>query len=106
VIISLPISIINKNIRRNNLIHKKSRYSPKRVSCPSFAITRSNYLNKLDVIGPKYLKEDRRSIRSISLMSMTAGIVLTLSVDKKDGYYQGFNMFPSRLRAIPLSADG
>jgi hypothetical protein len=82
VIISLPISTFDKNLRRNNLIHKQSKCSLKWVSYPSFAITQSNYLHQLDVIGPKYIKEGRRFYSSISSMSMTVGIVFTLSVDK------------------------
>ena len=59
-IISPPISTINKILRRNNLVHKRTKYSPKGVNYPSLAITRSNYLHQLDVVGPRYLKEDGR----------------------------------------------
>lgn len=57
-IISPPISTINKILRRNNLVHKRIKYSPKGVNYPSLEITRSNYLHQLDVVGPRYLKED------------------------------------------------
>lgn len=59
-IISPPISTINKILRRNGLIHQKTKYIPKGVNYPSLAITRSNYLHQLDVVGPRYLKEDGR----------------------------------------------
>lgn len=59
-IISPPISTINKILRRNGLIHQKTKYIPKGVNYPSLAISRSNYLHQLDVVGPRYLKEDGR----------------------------------------------
>ena len=59
-IISPPISTINKILRRNDLIHQKTQYIPKGVNYLSLAISRSNYLHQLDVIGPRYLKEDGR----------------------------------------------
>ncbi len=59
-IIPPPISTINKILRRNNLMHKRTKYSPKGINYPSLAITRSNYLHQLDVVGPRYLKEDGR----------------------------------------------
>ena len=59
-IISPPISTINKILRRNDLIHQKTQYVPKGVNYPSLAISRSNYLHQLDVVGPRYLKEDGR----------------------------------------------
>jgi len=59
-IIPPPISTINKILRRNNLVHKQTKYSPKGVNYPSLAITQSNYLHQLDVVGPRYLKEDGR----------------------------------------------
>jgi len=57
-IIPPPISTINKILRRNNLVRKRIKYSPKGVDYPSLAITHSNYLHQLDVVGPRYLKED------------------------------------------------
>ena len=59
-IISPPISTINKILRRNDLIHQKIKYIPKGVNYPSLTISRSNYLHQLDVVGPRYLKEDGR----------------------------------------------
>ena len=57
-IISPPISTINKILRRNDLIHQKTQYVPKGVNYPSLVISPSNYLHQLDVVGPRYLKED------------------------------------------------
>ena len=54
------IASLNRIIKRNNLVHKRTKYSPKGVNYPSLAITRSNYLHQLDVVGPRYLKEDGR----------------------------------------------
>ena len=53
-----PIITINKILKRNNLVHKREKYSPKGVNYPSLAITQSNYLHQLDVVGPRYIKED------------------------------------------------
>ena len=41
-------------------MHQQSKYSPKGVNYPSLAITRSNYLHQLDVVGSRYLKEDEK----------------------------------------------
>jgi len=54
------LASLNRIIKRNNLVHKRTKYSPKGVNYPSLAITRSNYLHQLDVVGPRYLKEDGR----------------------------------------------
>jgi len=59
-IISPPISTINKILRRNNLVLKRTKYSPKGVSYPSLLITHSNYVHQIDIVGPRYLKEDGR----------------------------------------------
>ena len=59
-IISPPISTINKILRRNNLVLKRTKYTPKGVSYPSLVITHSNYVHQIDVVGPRYLKEDGR----------------------------------------------
>ena len=59
-IISPPISTINKILRRNNLVLKRTKYTPKGVSYPSLLITHSNYVHQIDVVGPRYLKEDGR----------------------------------------------
>ena len=52
------LATLNRIIKRNNLVHKRTKYSPKGVNYPSLEITRSNYLHQLDVVGPRYLKED------------------------------------------------
>ena len=54
------LATLNRIIKRNNLVHKQTKYSPKGVNYPSLAITRSNYLHQLDIVGPRYLKEDGR----------------------------------------------
>ena len=59
-IISPPVSTINKILRRNDLIHQRTKYVPKGVNYPSLVISRSNYLHQLDVVGPRYIKEDGR----------------------------------------------
>ena len=59
-IISPPISTINKILRRNNLVLKRTKYTPKGVSYPSLPITHSNYVHQIDIVGPRYLKEDGR----------------------------------------------
>jgi len=59
-IISPPISTINKILRRNNLVLKRTKYTPKGVSYPSLVITHSNYVHQIDIVGPRYLKEDGR----------------------------------------------
>jgi len=59
-IISPPISTINKILRRNNLVLKRTKYTPKGVSYPSLLITHSNYVHQIDIVGPRYLKEDGR----------------------------------------------
>jgi len=59
-IISPPISTINKILRRNNLLLKRTKYTPKGVSYPSLVITHSNYVHQIDIVGPRYLKEDGR----------------------------------------------
>jgi len=59
-IISPPISTINKILRRNDLIHQRNKYVPKGVNYPSLVISRSNYLHQLDIVGPRYIKEDGR----------------------------------------------
>ena len=59
-IISPPISTINKILRRNDLIHQRTKYIPKGVNYPYLVISQSNYLHQLDVVGPRYIKEDGR----------------------------------------------
>ena len=55
-----PIPTINKIIRRNNLIRKRTRYQPKGVNYPAPKITKSNDLHQMDAVGPRYLKDDGR----------------------------------------------
>jgi hypothetical protein len=53
-----PIVTINKILKRNSLVHKREKYSPKGVNCPSLIVTHSNYVHQIDVVGPRYIKED------------------------------------------------
>jgi hypothetical protein len=41
-------------------VHKREKYSPKGVNYPSLVITHNNYLHQMDIVGPRYLKEDGR----------------------------------------------
>lgn len=59
-IVPPPVSTVNKILKRNNRIHKRHRYVPKGANYPQLNITKSNHLHQLDVIGPRYLKEDGR----------------------------------------------
>lgn len=70
------LATINRIIKRNNLVHKRTKYSPKGVNYPSLAITRSNYLHQLDVVRPRYLKENGR-FYSVNIIDAyeTAGTV-------------------------------
>ena len=54
------LATINRIIKRNNLVHKRPKYTPKGVNYPALVVTYSNYLHQLDVIGPRYLKNDGR----------------------------------------------
>lgn len=54
------ISTINRIIKRNNLVRKRTPYEPKGVDYPSLTITHSNHLHQLDILGPRYLKTDGR----------------------------------------------
>ena len=47
-----PIITINKILKRNNLVHKREKYSPKGVNYPSLVITHSNYVHQVDIVGP------------------------------------------------------
>lgn len=58
--VSLPISTINKIIKRNNLTSKRKRYQPKGKNYPAPMVTKSNDLHQFDIIGPRYLKTDGR----------------------------------------------
>ncbi|MFQ6032511.1 MAG: helix-turn-helix domain-containing protein [Candidatus Zixiibacteriota bacterium] len=54
------IPTINRIIKRNNLVRKRPKYTPKGVDYPSLGITKSNTLHQFDVLGPRYLKTDGR----------------------------------------------
>lgn len=55
-----PVVTINKILKRNNLVRKRTKYQPKGVDYPSLEVKRSNYLHQLDTVGPRYLKNDGR----------------------------------------------
>jgi putative transposase len=55
-----PFSTINNILKRNNLVRKRLKYTPKGVDYPSLEIIQSNYLHQFDVLGPRYLKTDGR----------------------------------------------
>lgn len=55
---SLPT--INRIIKRNNMVRKRPKYTPKGINYPSLEITHSNYLHQFDILGPRYLKTDGR----------------------------------------------
>jgi putative transposase len=54
----LPIVTSNKILKRNSLVHKWGKYSPKEINCPSLIVIHSNYVHQIDVVGPRYIKED------------------------------------------------
>jgi len=54
------IATINRIIKRNNLVRKRPKYTPKGVDYPSLKITRSNTLHQFDALGSRYLKTDGR----------------------------------------------
>ena len=55
-----PISTINKVLKRNNLMRKRCKYQPKGIDYPALKVSQSNFLHQFDVVGPRYLKTDRR----------------------------------------------
>lgn len=55
-----PLPTINKILKRNKLIRKRTRYQPKGVNYPAPKITKSNNLHQMDAVGPRYLKDDGR----------------------------------------------
>lgn len=55
-----PIPTINKILKRNKLIRKRTKYQPKGVNYPNPKITKSNDLHQMDALGPRYLKDDGR----------------------------------------------
>jgi len=54
------LSTINKILKRNELVRKRRKYTPKGVDYPSLRVTESNFLHQFDVLGPRYLKTDGR----------------------------------------------
>jgi transposase len=56
----LPLSTINKVLKRNDLVRKRPKYTPKGVDYPSLQIIESNYVHQFDVVGPRHLKTDGR----------------------------------------------
>jgi len=56
----IPLSTINKILKRNELVRKRPKYTPKGVDYPSLEIIESNYVHQFDVVGPRYLKTDGR----------------------------------------------
>jgi len=57
---SPPLSTINKILKRNELVRKRPKYTPKGVDYPSLQIIESNYVHQFDVVGPRHLKTDGR----------------------------------------------
>lgn len=55
-----PISTINKILKRNKLIRKRTKYQPKGVNYPAPKVAKSNDLHQMDAVGPRYLKDDGR----------------------------------------------
>ena len=59
--ITLPsTATISRVIKRNNLVRKRPKYTPKGVNYPSLEVIQSNYLHQFDLVGPRYLKTDGR----------------------------------------------
>lgn len=56
----LPLSTINKILKRNELVRKRPKYTPKGVDYPSLPVEQSNCVHQFDVVGPRYLKTDGR----------------------------------------------
>jgi transposase InsO family protein len=59
-IIPPSLTTINRVLRRNNLVRKRPKYTPKGIDYPSVKIHESNDLHQFDVLGPRYLKTDGR----------------------------------------------
>jgi len=57
---SPAIPTINKVLKRNNLVKKRSKYEPKGTDYPAPKANYSNFLHQFDVVGPRYLKTDGR----------------------------------------------
>lgn len=54
------LSTINRILKRNNLVHRKQPYKPKGIDYPAVEVLSSNYLHQLDLLGPRYLKNEGR----------------------------------------------
>ena len=57
---SPAIPTINKVLKRNSLVKKRTKYEPKGANYPSLKVVYSNFLHQFDVVGPRYLKTDGR----------------------------------------------
>jgi transposase InsO family protein len=57
---AVPVSTINKVLKRGNLVKKRHRYEPKGTDYPVLKVSQSNFLHQFDVVGPRYLKTDGR----------------------------------------------
>jgi len=57
---SPSIPTINKVLKRNNLVRKRTRYEPKGADYPALKAGYSNFIHQFDVVGPRYLKTDGR----------------------------------------------
>ena len=77
---SPPISTINNILKRNNLVRKRPKYTPKGVDYPTLEIIQSNYLHQFDVLGPRYLKTDGR-FYSANVIEVYHADILTAIVD-------------------------
>lgn len=55
-----PLSTINSILKRNELVRKRARYQPKGIDYPAPMVTKSNDLHQLDIVGPRYLRDDGR----------------------------------------------
>ncbi|MBU1043934.1 MAG: DDE-type integrase/transposase/recombinase [Candidatus Omnitrophica bacterium] len=51
---------INRIISRNHLTRKRPKYVSKNKDYPALAITKSNFLHQMDIVGPRHLKSDGR----------------------------------------------
>jgi len=54
------ISTINNVLKRNDLVKKHHKYEPKGVNYPALKVSKSNFMQQFDVVGPRYLKTDGR----------------------------------------------
>jgi len=56
----LPISTINRILKRNGLIIKRNKYEPSGIAYPKTGDDFANSVHQLDVVGPRYIKGDGR----------------------------------------------